>query len=301
MTLSLPTGPLRLVAIAIVVWIVQPFTAGAVIGDALSDAADPFRTTVSVAAWAAWLVILLAIAVPRPVTLTIARVGTAGALISTIWAAWDVDANHPDTSTAILALGLVAAIAAVATINLPGVADRFLDGVSYGDERRFALRAPGPVLIAALVPSTLVVIVGIAAGPLLLADERWVAGAVVTVVGWAIAWFPLNALHRLTNRFLVFVPNGLVVHDPTQMREPVLFVKREIAGLAPAPADTTAKDITAAALGLALELRFAKATELSFVSGRTTTDNETVRSVLVAPTRPTAVMATALERGIAIA
>ncbi|NDH10643.1 MAG: hypothetical protein EBY44_02705 [Actinobacteria bacterium] len=180
-------------------------------------------------------------------------------------------------------------------------ADRFLDGVSYGDERRFALRAPGPVLVVALIPSVLIVIVGLTAGPLLLADERWVGGAIVTVVGFGVAWFPLNALHRLTNRFLVFVPNGLVVHDPTQLREPVLFVKREIAGLAPAPADTTAKDITAAALGLALELRFATATELSFVSGRTTTDNETVRSVLIAPTRPTAVMATALERGITIA
>ena len=175
------------------------------------------------------------------------------------------------------------------------------DGVSYGDERRFALRAPGPVLVVALIPSVLIVIVGLTAGPLLLADERWIAGAIVTVVGFGVAWFPLNALHRLTNRFLVFVPNGLVVHDPTQLREPVLFVKREIAGLAPAPADTTAKDITAAALGLALELRFATATDLSFVTERTTTDNETVRSLLIAPTRPTAVMATALEREITIA
>ena len=79
---------------------------------------------------------------------------------------------------------------------------------------------------------------------------------------------PLNALHRLTNRFLVFVPNGLVVHDATQLREPVLFVKRESAGLAPAPADTTAKDITAAALGLALELRFATATFISRARAR---------------------------------
>ena len=301
MTLSPPTGSVRLVAIAIVVWIVQPFSAGVVIGKALSDATDSFRTSVSVAAWIAWLVILLAIAVPRPATLTIARVGTAGGIIGTLWAAWDVDANHTDAGAATLAVGLVASIAAVATVNLPGVADRFLDGVSYGDERRFALRAPGPVLVVALIPSTLIVIVGLTAGPLLLADERWIAGATVTVVGFGVAWFPLNALHRLTNRFLVFVPNGLVVHDPTQLREPVLFVKREIAGLAPAPADTTAKDITAAALGLALELRFATATDLSFVSGRTTTDNETVRSVLIAPTRPTAVMATALERGITIA
>lgn len=49
MTLSPPTGSVRLVAIAIVVWIVQPFSAGVVIGKALSDATESFRTTVSVA------------------------------------------------------------------------------------------------------------------------------------------------------------------------------------------------------------------------------------------------------------
>ena len=301
MTLSLPTGAARLVAIAIVVWIIQPFTSGTLIGDALSNADDPFRTAVSVAAWALWLVVLVAMAVPRPVTLTIARLGAAGGLAASLWAAWDVDRNHPDTSTAVLAIGVIAAIVAVATINLPGVADRFLDGVSYGEEARFALRAPGPVLLIALVPSTIIVVVGATAGPLLLADEQWVAGVIVTIVGLAAAWFPLNALHRLTNRFLVFVPNGLVVHDLTQLREPVLFVKREIAGLAPAPADTTAKDISAAALGLVLELRFSKAIELPFVTGRTTTDNEKVRSLLVSPTRPKAVMETALDRGITIA
>ena len=104
MTLSLPTGSVRLVTIAIAVWIVQPFSAGVVIGTALSDATEPFRATVSVAAWIAWLVILLAIAVPRPVTLTIARVGTAGGIIGTLWAAWDLDANHTDAGAATLAV-----------------------------------------------------------------------------------------------------------------------------------------------------------------------------------------------------
>ena len=78
-------------------------------------------------------------------------------------------------------------------------------------------------------------------------------------------------------------------------------MKREIAGLAPAPIDTAAKDITAAALGLALELRLTKATELTFVSGPNTSDVEKVRALLVSPTRPAAVMRTAIERGITIA
>ena len=280
---------------------VQPFTAGALIGDALDDAADPFRTVVSTAAWALWLLILLAMAVPRPVTLTIARLGATGGVLAAVWAASDVGRNQSDVSTSVLAVGVVSAIVAFSTINLPGVGDRFVDGVSYGEEKRFLLRTPGPVLLVVLAPSAIVVVVGATVGPLLLADEQWLVGAVATVCGFGLAWFPLNALHRLTNRFLVFVPNGLVVHDLTQLREPVLFVKREIAGSAPAPADTTATDITAAALGLALELRLAAPTELSFVTGRTTTDNRSVRSLLVAPTRPAAVMRTAMERKITIA
>ena len=301
MTLSLPTGSARLIAIALLAWVVQPFTAGALIGDALDDAADPFRTVVSTAAWALWLLILLAMAVPRPVTLTIARLGATGGVLAAVWAASDVGRNQSDVSTSVLAVGVVSAIVAFSTINLPGVGDRFVDGVSYGEEKRFLLRTPGPVLLVVLAPSAIVVVVGATVGPLLLADEQWLVGAVATVCGFGLAWFPLNALHRLTNRFLVFVPNGLVVHDLTQLREPVLFVKREIAGLAPAPADTTATDITAAALGLALELRLAAPTELSFVTGRTTTDNRSVRSLLVAPTRPAAVMRTAMERKITIA
>lgn len=301
MTLSLPTGSARLIAIALLAWVVQPFTAGALIGDALDDAADPFRTVVSTAAWALWLLILLAMAVPRPVTLTIARLGATGGVLAAVWAASDVGRNQSDVSTSVLAIGVVSAIVAFSTINLPGVGDRFVDGVSYGEEKRFLLRTPGPVLLVVLAPSAIVVVVGATVGPLLLADEQWLVGAVATVCGFGLAWFPLNALHRLTNRFLVFVPNGLVVHDLTQLREPVLFVKREIAGLAPAPADTTATDITAAALGLALELRLAAPTELSFVTGRTTTDNRSVRSLLVAPTRPAAVMHTAMERKITIA
>ena len=78
MTLSLPTGSARLTLIAATAWIAQPFTSGVLLGEALSNADDPYRTTVSILAWTAWLFILLAIAIPRPVTLTVARLGTTG-------------------------------------------------------------------------------------------------------------------------------------------------------------------------------------------------------------------------------
>jgi hypothetical protein len=116
----------------------------------------------------------------------------------------------------------------------------------------------------------------------------------VAVVGFA-------ALHRLTRRFLVFVPNGLVIHDRSALREPVLFVTNEITGLAPATDDSPATDLTTQALGLALELRLAEPAELPVVSGRTATENQLVRSILVAPARPAAVLAHAADRGFPIA
>ena len=300
MTLPLPTGPTRLILPAIVIWVLVPFTTGELIGEALSQADDPFRTTVSVTAWASWVVVLVAIAVARPVTLTLSRLGAVGALAAALWASIEVG-GRDDADGVLILLGIGTAVLAVFALHLPGVGDRFVDGISYGDEKRFLLRAPGPVLIVALGPSVAIVVIGIAAGPLLLADERWIAGAVVTILGWLAAWFPLNALHRLTNRFLVFVPNGLVVHDPSVIREPVLFVTREIAGLAPAAPDTIATDFTSNALGLALELRLAAAAQIPVVTGRTETEEQTVRSLLVAPSRPGAVVTTALERGLPIA
>ena len=49
---------------------------------------------------------------------------------------------------------------------------------------------------------------------------------------------------RLTGRFIVFEPNGLVIRDLTVLREPVLFGRREIVGPAPALADAEALDLT---------------------------------------------------------
>ena len=90
------------------------------------------------------------------------------------------------------------------------------------------------------------------------------------------------------------------MHDLTVLREPVLFQSKEIAGLAPASADSTAEDMTSAALGLALELKLGAPVTLPIVSGRKETDDRAVRSLLIAPSRPAAVMALAQSRGFRI-
>lgn len=278
----------------ITVWVAMPFTLGALIGDALGTTADPFRTVASVGAWVWWFTTLTALLVARPVTLTLTRLAIPAGLVAALWATVESD----DTTLAIV--GVVAAGVAALVIFLPGVGDRFVDGVSYGDERRFLLRPPGPVLLVAGPVAGVVTIAGATIGPLLLADQRWILGSIITLAGFLAAFVGFRTLNQLTRRFIVFVPNGVVIHDTTVMPEPVLFTTREVAGLGPAIAETSALDLTSQALGLALELKLVDATELTVVTGRTESEDQRVRSLLVSPTRPAAVMAVALERGLPI-
>lgn len=280
--------------VALALWVAQPFTLGPLLGDALDPARDLFRTTASWGLWIWWLVVLVALALPRPLTLTVVRIGGPAALPAAVWAAIETD----DTTT--ILVGMVGAAVVTAMLLHPTLADRFVDGASYGEERRFVLRPPGPVLIGLLVPSWVMTIIGILAGPLLLADEQWILGAVVLILGFPPAFIATRALHQLTNRFVVFVPNGLVVHDLTVMREPVLFTAREIAGLAPAPAESTAADMTSSALGLALELKLSGPATVPVAVGRLETEDRDIRALLISPSRPAAVMRLAQERGFRI-
>ena len=128
-------------------------------------------------------------------------------------------------------------------------------GSSYGDERRMPLRVPGPLLAGPLVLVWAVAVAGVAAGPLLLAARQWVAGAAAMAAGLPAAGVAVRSMHTLARRWLVFVPNGLVVHDPLVLVEPVLLRRADVRSLGPAPADTAALDLTRGALGLALEVR----------------------------------------------
>src|SRR5207244_1726483 len=97
---------------------------------------------------------------------------------------------------------------------------------------------------------------------LLLAHQRWAAGVVVAVAGCAGAVVSGRALHGLARRWLVFVPAGIVLHDPLTLADPVLFQRPVIDGLGPAPAEPAGRrlDLTAGATGLALAVRLREPT-----------------------------------------
>lgn len=281
-------------------WLLLPVVAGPAVADALADRSRAVQVVASVMAWLAWGAVLAASLVPRTVTLTVVRALAPGAVLLCVWAAGASDE---------LAWGLagvvVALLAAIAALS-PATADAFVDGSSYGDERRVALRIPvamalGPVPIAWALAAA-----GLVSGPLLLAAEQWVAGAIALLVGLPIVVAVALRLHLLSRRWLVFVPAGVVVHDPLAMAEPVLLQRHLLRRVGPADATAAsdagggALDLTGGALGLALELRTAEPFTVGLRRGRETVETAGVPAVLVTPGRPATTLEIASERKLPV-
>lgn len=274
-------------------WLVLPLVTGPALGDALADTSRPVQVVASVGAWAAWAAALVATLVPTTVSLTALRIAAPSAVAAALAA---LVADGPGPATVVgLAGALVAALVALA----PETAEAFVDGSSYGDERRLPLRTPAGLLLGPIELAWAAVVAGVAAGPLLLAAEQWVAGAVALAVGLPAARWGVLALHTLARRWLVFVPAGVVVHDPLTLLDPILLRRNLVAALGPAPADSTALDLSGGAPGLALEARLTGPVELLPAAPRgATAELVTVESVLVTPARPGRALAEARRRRI---
>lgn len=296
---------------AVAAWL--PVAAGSLYADALASASDDagFRSLVSVGLWFVFAAALAAMVLPGPLALTAVRVAVPANLAASVWALAVID----DRMWLSHGVALAAAAVAVVAVLHPAFGDAVTDASSYGAERRFLLRAPGPVLLTLVAPMWLLTCAGTAAGPLLLADRHWAAGAAATLIGWPAALLAGRALHRLARRWLVFVPAGLVVHDHLTLAQPVLLTRSEIASVGPAPADATdaadavdmadtdpanTADLTAAALGLALEVRLTGPAELPVVARRRREKGRAVTALLVSPTLPARVLAAAADRGIPV-
>ena len=270
----------------------------ALIGDVLHPSLRPddnaADTTVIVALWLAYALVLAALLLPGPRALTVARIGVPAGGLELAFAA-------ASTQEVVAVVGLVAGLLGTLVALQPVYAEAQVDAASYGDERRFLLRPPGPVLVALVAPMWAGSVAGVAVGPLLLADRGWAAGIVAAAVGLPAAAFAAHTLFRLARRWLVFVPNGLVVHDHLAVAEPLPLRRRNIASIGPAPADTSATDLTAQAFGMALELRLSEPVKAGVRTGRNRSEDRSLTALLVSPSRPAAVLATAERRGITIA
>jgi hypothetical protein len=145
------------------------------------------------------------------------------------------------------------------------------------------------------------VVLGPAVAIGLLTSERWIAGALVAVVVAPLAFILGRSLHTLSKRWIVFVPAGVVLHDPIALLDPVLFANRVIEHLGPAPAGSDSLDLTQGSPGLALELVLREKVPMT-LSKPGTHAGETGSSarLLFTPTRPGLVLREAAARGVAL-
>jgi hypothetical protein len=262
-------------------WAVLPFAAGPAFADALDGRSIPVRTVASVGLWLVWGVALCASLVLHPIALTVLRVVAPAAVVASVWSA-----SRPGVGAA-GAFATAVSLVALSLVFLPETGVAFVNGPAYPNERRFPLRVPGPLLFGPLAVAWVLTAGGPVAAALLLAARQWAAGAIAAAIGAAAVFFLGRALHGLSRRWVVFVPAGLVLHDPMTLVDPVLFPKLKIAGLEVADAGTDALDLTQRSPGIALELLLREEASLVLTKpGERIGPTVATDRLLFTPTRP---------------
>ena len=196
---------------------------------------------------------------------------------------------------------MLSALAALVVAMAPATGVLYVNGPAYPNERRYPLRIPGPLLFGPLELAWALTVGPLTVGVLLVAAQAWVAGGIVLGAGLPVSYVLAQALHRLSHRWVVFVPAGLVLSDPLTLAEPVLFMRELVETLRPAAADSDSLDLTQRAYGLALELVLWEKVPLVVVKpGQTGGQSGSSARLLFTPTRPGKVMAEAGARRIPV-
>ena len=277
------------------VWIGVLVVGGAALDEATASSTDTFADVVRYAAFAGWFAGVCSMALPAVVSLTAARlivpVGVPVAVLALVGGA--------DTTSGLAFLTLTLLAAVVAHAALFGRV--FVQASAYGDEDRYLLRPPAAYALASLL--SWVVWAGLSiAAVLLLADRNWVAGVLVgvaAVAGGVLGW---PRWHRLSRRWFVIVPSGVVIHDHLVLAETVMLRRQEIAGIRLAPADTEAADLTGPASGHAIELSTHEPTTVIVAATPKVPRGTAIhlRACLIAPSRPGQVLHGAMRRRLPV-
>ena len=276
-------------------WVLVAIVGGAAIDGALADRSDAVRWVAGAGCWTLWGLVMAALAVPAVRSLTIARVGAPLSLVVAVVAAV---AGTPALDLALLVVPAVVACVAIFTADFGRA---FVQASSYGDEERLPLRFPVAAGSAALVmwviwaPALLL-------GPVLIAAKNPIVGGVLTLLAVAGIVLLVPKWHRLSRRWLVLVPAGLVVHDPVVLADTLMVRTDQLAGMRLAPADTEAADLTGPASGFAIEVQASETVTTVFAFTPQERNGRAIHMTgfLISPSRPGDALRTAAARGIPV-
>lgn len=281
--------------IARVGWIVVAVVGGSAVQAAVDGRSSAIVWTTAIGGWLLWGGIALALAIASVRSLTVVRVGVPLAVIATIAAAFG-------GAPALELLGL--AVPAIITLGAVSAAEfgrQFVQASAYGDEERFLLRMPVAAGTAAVV-SWLIWAPALVAGPLLLAGRQWIVGIGLTAIAVGGGVFLGPRWHRLSQRWFVLVPAGIVVRDPVVLADTFPLRTGQVARIGLAPADTEAADLTGPASGHAIEVATIESVTTVFAFTPDEPNGRAIHlmSFLTAPSRPGAVLRAAKRRGLPV-
>lgn len=250
------------------------------------------RTIVLAVAIVVWIVGAAAVSVPSVPSLTVARVLAPAVAVGSV-VGWLASADHVNAS-----ITSAAAIVAVGVIMSGEFGRTWVQSSAYGDEERFPLRPPSTFLVASVVVwllATACMLIGLVA---IETTARLAAPALIAAVALFALGFP--RWHRLSRRWLVLVPAGVVVHDPLVLSETAMWRRHLVSGATLASSDTGAADLSGPAAGHLIELSFEEPTTVVLTDGRRNPLGTAIHLTagLLAPSRPGAALAALRQRGI---
>ena len=273
-------------------WVALPATTGGAITDALDGWPTGPARLATVLAWTAWAAGLLALLAPRPWGVTLLRVLAPSAIACTVL-------STTSTSAASAAIAVAtSALAAVLALSDP-VASAAGNALAYGDEVRFPMRIPTPLLMGPVPLAIVVVAAGAVGGPLLLADAKVIAGIALTIIGLPVAWLVVRSLDALAHRWLVLVPAGIAIVDPLTLLEPVLVPRDSVRRVHRVPGRSRPDAVLDLRLGtLAGGVEIELDPPVTFGRRRGRADSQLIEpdAVVVATTRPEAFLTLAGSR-----
>jgi hypothetical protein len=244
--------------------------------------------TQSVLLWVLWGLVALATWLHHPISLTVVR------SITPVVTAWLL-AGLPDASWE--ALQVASAACSIITLMLIFTAEYGLLHVqagAYGDERRYLLKIPAPLVLPTLLAWGLLVLF-VCSPPVLLAQSNFILGIPGSILGLLLLWKLAPQLHRLSCRWLVRVPAGWVVHDSVVLAENLMVRKHDVVSMKLALSDSEAIDLTGMTRGVPIEVQLRDMTDvrLSTLTARQikTLDVLHVKAFMVAPSRSILIIA----------
>jgi hypothetical protein len=245
-----------------------------------NDYSSAVGVVLTVWGWLFFLAVAIGALVPSPLSLTVTKCITPLMVLCAFMAASPA--------------GVFGALAAFIITWSALFADVMVQGSAYGEETRFALRTPVPywaptVLAWSLLTGSLL------GGSLLIAAEAYFVGAPLLLVGVVLARTVPQRLHRLSRRWLVIVPAGVVVHDHLVLAETMMSMRSKILSISKVAASGETADFTGGVAGprIAVHLKESDKVALSNITAKTlgTVNALHVKAFSFAPRRIDAALA----------